>query len=496
MMRWLVLAIAPLMVLAIGAADAGAVQPLARTGPALAVTSTSGTLTGSVVPSAESTSWYFEYRTTARYGSQTPRIDAGQGTQEVNATAILSRLVAATTYHFRLVARNRDGISAGADQSFTTDGRPVAVTRAASGVGTTGATLNGTVTTNAGSTTWYFEYGTTTGYGLRTLGGTLGPSTRALAVSEAVTGLAAGTTYHVRLVVRNAAGASAGTDQTLVTTPLPLARTGPAQQVTAQSATLTGSIDSKGRSGTAFFDYGETSAYGLRTAAQAISARPGDQNVVASVTGLRPNTVYHYRLVVTTSAGTGTGTDIAVTTLVPVTLRTAAFRVLYGGYVTLSGAVTGGQPGVSVSVLGQPLGGGSFVPVATVLSGAGGSWTYLARPTIQTAYQAAANGGTSAAAVTVGVRPAVSLNLISRARYLTRVRAGGPFAGKFVQFQRLAGGRWLTIKRARLNANSAAIFPARLLPSGRSTIRVAFSVNQGGPGYLGGFSRTRSYHRR
>jgi hypothetical protein len=46
-----------------------------------------------------------------------------------------------------------------------------------------------------------------------------------------------------------------------------------------------------------------------------------------------------------------------------------------------------------------------------------------------------------------------------------------------------------------LNASSVAIFPASLLPKGRSTIRVAISVNQAGPGYLGGKSRTLAYTR-
>ena len=53
----------------------------------------------------------------------------------------------------------------------------------------------------------------------------------------------------------------------------------------------------------------------------------------------------------------------------------------------------------------------------------------------------------------------------------------------------LVDGNWVTVKRTRLNANSTALFSASLLPDGTSTIRVAMSVNQAGPGYLGGFSR-------
>jgi hypothetical protein len=130
-----------------------------------------------------------------------------------------------------------------------------------------------------------------------------------------------------------------------------------------------------------------------------------------------------------------------------------------------------------------------------VLTGGGGAWTYNARPTIGTSYEASANGGTSSA-VTIGVQPAVSLRLITKARFSTRVVGAGSFAGKLVKFQRESGGKWVTLRQKRLNAGSIAIFPASLLPSGTSTIRVAFSVNQAGPGYLGGLSRTLTYNRR
>ena len=69
------------------------------------------------------------------------------------------------------------------------------------------------------------------------------------------------------------------------------------------------------------------------------------------------------------------------------------------------------------------------------------------------------------------------------------------FAGRFVQLQRrTAAGRWVTIKRLRLNSRSAALFrPVTFrapFPAARSTLRIAMSVNQAGAGYLAGFSRT------
>jgi hypothetical protein len=160
----------------------------------------------------------------------------------------------------------------------------------------------------------------------------------------------------------------------------------------------------------------------------------------------------------------------------------------------LSGAVSTAQPGVKVIVLAQRFGDSALASVATVLTGDGGKWTYPAQPTIRTSYVANANGVTSPA-VTVGVRPSVSLRVITRGRFATHIGGATSFAGKLVQLQRRSHGTWTTVKRARLNGSSTATFRASLLPKGKSTIRIGFSVNQAGPGYLGGFSRLLAYRR-
>jgi hypothetical protein len=83
--------------------------------------------------------------------------------------------------------------------------------------------------------------------------------------------------------------------------------------------------------------------------------------------------------------------------------------------------------------------------------------------------------------------------VLTRGRLSTHVKAATSFAGKTVQLQRLRGGHWVTIKRARLGTTSTAVFSTKVLPRGASTIRIAISVNQAGAGYLGGFSRTLTY---
>ncbi len=90
---------------------------------------------------------------------------------------------------------------------------PSITTTAATGVGTTSATLNGTVNPNGQSTTVQFDYGLTTSYGLTVPGlGTFTGNT-AQAVSATVTGLTPGATYHYRATATNASGSVTGLDQ-------------------------------------------------------------------------------------------------------------------------------------------------------------------------------------------------------------------------------------------------------------------------------------------
>lgn len=95
---------------------------------------------------------------------------------------------------------------------------PTATTGSASSITQTGATLSGTVNPNGAATTCTFEYGTTTAYGSSApCSAAVGSGTSGVAVSASVTGLAAGTTYHFRVVARNAGGTTNGADQTFTT---------------------------------------------------------------------------------------------------------------------------------------------------------------------------------------------------------------------------------------------------------------------------------------
>ncbi|HEX4519127.1 MAG TPA: hypothetical protein VH063_06050 [Gaiellaceae bacterium] len=373
-------------------------------------------------------------------------------------------------------------------------GAPGATTASASSISTNRATLNGTVHPNGLATTWYFVYGTTTAYGARTASHSAGSGTRAVKVSAAISGLGATTGYHFQLIASNARGTSDGGDRFLATVGAPSVQAMSAQSLTPTSGTLTGTLTPNGATTRWHFDYGTTTAYGSSTPNQTLGAGSASTTVSAAVSNLTPNAPLHFRLVASSKAGTSRSNDIALTTPASVQLAPAASHVILGHYVLLHGSAWGGQAGVNVTIQAQPFGENAPATIATVLTGAGGNWSFPARPQILTSYSVSAEGGTSGS-VLVAVAPGITLRGITGHRYLAHVGTGTSFAGHVVQLQAVVHGHWKTVARERLNLNSSATFLSTLLPVGHSSLRIAFSVNQAGPGYLAGFSRRLAYTR-
>jgi|GEM_PF-2930415 len=96
---------------------------------------------------------------------------------------------------------------------------PLATTLPATGLGLTGATLNAEAQTSYGTGSYLVEYGLTTSYGDSTPPGTVGRALPAEKVSQTITGLAPGTTYHARVVITSPDGdVTTGNDITFRTT--------------------------------------------------------------------------------------------------------------------------------------------------------------------------------------------------------------------------------------------------------------------------------------
>ena len=297
---------------------AAASAPQVTTGSASAISPKAATLNGTVNPSGASTIYWFQYGTTASYGLQTGTNGAGSGTSGHSVSAGISGLAAGTTYHYRLVAQNSAGTTDGADQTFTTTAAnaPQVTTGSASGVSAKAATLNGTVNPSGGATTYWFQYGTTTSYGLQTSTRDAGSGTSGRSISVGVSGLAAGITYHFRLVAQNSAGTTNGLDQTFTTAAAnaPLVTTGGASGIGPRVATVNGTVNPNGASTTYWFQYGTTTSYGRQTGTHSAGSGTNGQPVSAHLSGLTAGTTYHYRLVAQNSAGTTQGADQTFTT--------------------------------------------------------------------------------------------------------------------------------------------------------------------------------------
>ena len=462
------------------------VPPDVTTGAASGISASAATLNGTVDPNSRDTTFYFEYGSSTSYGTKTPTKSAGSTATAQSESAGISGLQTGHTYHFRIVATSDAGTSTGKDSSFTTSSAPTVVTLDPTSLAPTTATLRGAVTPNGVSTTRWFEYGTSTSYGTKTSSVSAGSGSKASVVTAGVKSLKVATTYHYRLAAQNSSGKSYGADKSFSTVGPPSSETGAAQSVGSETGVVTGSLDTRGRSTTWWFQYGTSSKYGRSTASKSAGSKAGAQTVSASLTGLAPATTYHYRLLAKSDAGTTAGADATFTTS-GVTLTVLARQVVFGGRITLSGVVPTHQAGEQVVIFAQSYGGGSFQSRSTVLTGLNGAWAYIAQPRITTAYEASWRGGMSAP-VSIGVHPSITLHQKATRRFVVKVAGGRTFAGRLVQVQRRSNGHWSTIKRVRLGARSRADFRVSL-PKGRSTVRIALSVNQAGAGFLGGKSR-------
>ncbi len=192
---------------------------------------------------------------------------------------------------------------------------PAVTTGAASGVSEVSATIAGTVNPNNLSTNYLFQYGTSTSYGSTSPSADAGSGDTETSVSATVAGLMPGTTYHYRLQATNADGTTNGPDATFVTsTGTPSLTAGGASRVSEVAATIAGRISPGGLSTRYHFDYGTTTKYGSRTATATVSGG-ATVGVSARLTGLRPATTYHYRLVAANADGPALGPDRTFTTL-------------------------------------------------------------------------------------------------------------------------------------------------------------------------------------
>jgi len=223
----------------------------------------------------------------------------------------------------------------------------------ASAISAQGATLSSTVDGQQQPFVYSFAYGTSPdNLDQSTASTDVAPSADPVAVNSTLSGLTASTTYYYRLDVDVAgqtysgdvasfttapapqdqspgsgtAGGGATTAPAASATPpaqtpppapvagpsasrLPSAATGRTVAVTSAGATVAGAVGPDGLQTSYLVEFGTSTAYGHSSPSTSAGAGQANVAVRATLAGLRPRTVYHYRLVAINAAGTAVGAD-------------------------------------------------------------------------------------------------------------------------------------------------------------------------------------------
>ena len=302
------------------------------------------------------------------------------------------------------------------------------------------------------------------------------------------------TSYYFEVVAANAAGTTFGTQVSFLTTGAPIIAAQSIRDLTTTTVTLDGTVIPDGHETKWYFQYGPTPTYGVNTAVASAGSGMGGVDVARAVVGLTPNTVYHFRLVAESRDGVVVGSDTPFETPGP-SLSSSSNAVIFGSTVTLSGNVPSGAANQVVAIYGEAFTEPSFVELATVLTGIGGSWAYgvQTEDRHELPWKAIWHSGRFAGdRFSSGREPSVTLREPSPGRFVTHVAGGSRFNGRLVRLQRFEHGIWRNVAQRRLNGDSSASFRPSL-PTGQSRIRVYLTAFQAGPGYLAALGWIRRY---
>ena len=223
--------------------------------------------------------------------------------------------------------------------SFKFNYSPLVTTTSANNITPTTASLNGTINPNGLSTTWHFEWGTSTIYGNSTTITMAGTGTSTININTNLSGLTPGILYHFRAVGVNSDGTTTGSDLTF--TPGAALVTTTAASTVSTSTTITG--------GNVILDGG--SIVTARGVCWSTLTNPSLTNnhtsdgsglgiFTSSITGLQPNTTYHVRAYAINSNFSSYGADLSFTTLPTVFIPSVTTAEVTS--ITTTTAVNGG----------------------------------------------------------------------------------------------------------------------------------------------------------
>jgi plastocyanin len=238
----------------------------------------------------------------------------------------------------------------------------------------------------------------------------------------------------------------------------------------ALSATKTVDITQAGFTPTKVtIDYGDTVTWTNKdTANHQVLA---DQGAFPTSPVLQPNQTYSYTFTKSGSFGyrdaLNTRRRGTVTVRTGVSLSAAPPTVAYGQSATLSGLVSSGASGETVTIDAMECGKTSFTKIGTATSTANGAWTSTTKPVVNTIYRASWKN-TKSVQLSEKVGPVVSLKRVRARRFSTSVTAAQSFVGKYVVLQRYVRARraWKTVKRVTLRRVKPGTAPTMLSSAG------------------------------
>ncbi|MBP6884194.1 MAG: hypothetical protein KBC17_00035 [Candidatus Pacebacteria bacterium] len=245
----------------------------------------------------ENVTYGVEWGTTSAYGNLAEDVQVLPDVTNVFGGRARD-LICNTEYHYRAFATFDTETVYGDDASFTTYSSPCApVTLPATLIHSYNAQLNGRFSIVSGvSNTAYFEFGTTTDYGLN-VEATLHPDTTDIFITaNTSTVLSCNTLYHYRAVVATTGSSflEYGNDEQFTTLPCSTVETNTASGIAQTSATISGTLTREELyTYYSHFEYGTTIEYGNVTELAVQSTSP--VTFTQAISGLTCGALYHYR---------------------------------------------------------------------------------------------------------------------------------------------------------------------------------------------------------
>jgi len=224
-----------------------------------------------------------------------------------------------TNYYYQIHLSNSMGTRLCPLKTFNTGKAilPLIISDTALSISGSSAVFSGKINPRGLVTTYHFEYGISNSYGNTTTEKSIGSDSVYIVVGDSVFTFLPNTLYHYRIVASNNNGKIEGFDKTFATpnVTLPSATLWQAKDITTNSATLEGWVHPNGKSGTYYFEYGETPLYGVKTSWGTFGAGLSPFVTIAMIDNLHFGTQYHWRIHCLSDSGEAWSDDGVFTTV-------------------------------------------------------------------------------------------------------------------------------------------------------------------------------------